>query len=85
MDTLRAVARRLTCPLPAAPLDGPPAPPPGALRSVRVAYALWCCGGLVGLHHVYLGRTLHAMVHGCSFGGLGLVALRDLYLSLIHI
>ena len=79
MNAALAAGRRLVCPLPAARLDAPASAPPGAPRSARVAYALWCCGGLVGLHHVYLGRTLHAMVAGCSLGGLGLGALRDLY------
>lgn len=44
-----------------------------------VAYALWLGGGALGLHHVYLGRDTHALLHVLSFNGvLGLGWLRDL-------
>jgi len=66
-----------------------PAPAPGGTaggappKSLLVAYTLWALplllppAGLLGLHHLYLGRDVHAALYMLSFGGLGLGWLRD--------
>ncbi len=33
---------------------------PARRKSVRLAYVLWACFGLLGLHRLYLGHTLSA-------------------------
>jgi hypothetical protein len=71
---------------PAAPAE-PPVPsrlggcaPP---KSLLFAYVLWALPlivppvGLLGLHHVYLGRDVHAALYMLSFGGFGFGWLRD--------
>ena len=66
----------------------PPAPAPGTSgsappKSLLVAYTLWALplllppAGLLGLHHLYLGRDVHAALYMLSLGGLGLGWLRD--------
>ncbi len=37
-------------------------------KSLLVTYWLWLVGGLLGLHHVYLGRHRHAFVWWCLLG-----------------
>jgi TM2 domain-containing membrane protein YozV len=47
-------------------------------KSACVAYLLWLIGGVVGLHHFYLGRDRHAFVWWATLGGVfGLGWLRD--------
>ena len=55
--------------------------PAPSQKSVLVAYLLWLVGGAgaVGLHHFYLGRDEHALLHLYSFGALGLGTLRDVF------
>ena len=71
---------------PGAPAEPPASPgtagcaPP---KSLLFAYVLWALPllvppvGLLGLHHVYLGRDVHAALYMLSFGGFGLGWLRD--------
>lgn len=40
--------------------------------TVRMTYVLWALGGLLGLHHLYLGRPRHAFIWLVTWGGLGL-------------
>lgn len=47
-------------------------------KSLFVAYLYWLFGGLFGLHHLYLGRDLHAFITFATLGGyFGLGWLRD--------
>ncbi|KAJ8017039.1 hypothetical protein DPEC_G00013620 [Dallia pectoralis] len=46
-------------------------------KKVTVAYALWALGGLLGLHHLYLGRDNHALLWMLTFGGFGLGWARE--------
>lgn len=39
-------------------------------KSLTVAYILWFCGGLCGLHHLYLGRYGQWFLWYSTFGGL---------------
>ncbi|KZC04778.1 PREDICTED: dnaJ homolog subfamily C member 22 [Dufourea novaeangliae] len=49
-------------------------------KSLFWTYVLWLFGGLVGAHHVYLGRDAQAFAYFSTFGGyLGLGWLRDIY------
>jgi len=75
----------------AARSPGAPAEPPVPSRlggcappkSLLFAYVLWALPlivppvGLLGLHHVYLGRDVHAALYMLSFGGFGFGWLRD--------
>ena len=47
-------------------------------KSLTVAYALAFVAPPLGLHHVYLGRDSHAVLHLLTFGLLGLGWMRDL-------
>lgn len=51
--------------------NGTKAPESNALpqKSVITAYILWLCGGIVGLHHIYLHRDRHAFIWWCTLGG----------------
>lgn len=42
-----------------------------------VAYALWAVGGLLGLHHLYLGRDSHALLWMLTLGGFGFGWVRE--------
>ena len=44
-------------------------------KKKSITYLLWLFGGLLGLHHIYLGRYKHALVWYTTFGGflIGLV------------
>ena len=49
-------------------------------KSIFVAYLLWLCAGWTGVHHFYLGRDEHCLLHVASANGvLGLGWLRDLF------
>lgn len=51
---------------------------PAQQHSLRVAYLLWGFAPPLGLHHLYLGRDAHALLHALSAGGFfGLGWLRD--------
>ncbi|KAL2732294.1 dnaJ subfamily C member 22 [Vespula maculifrons] len=44
------------------------------------AYILWLFGGLIGAHHIYLGRDAHAFLYISTFGGyLGLGWFWDIF------
>ncbi|XP_076623577.1 TM2 and DnaJ domain-containing protein wurst [Colletes latitarsis] len=61
-------------------IDGKDRGSPKKKKSIFWTYVLWLFGGLVGAHHVYLGRDAHAFVYFSSFGGyVGLGWLRDIY------
>lgn len=70
---------------PGAPAEPPASPGTGGAppKSLLFAYFLWVLPllvppvGLLGLHHVYLGRDVHAALYMISFGGFGLGWLRD--------
>lgn len=49
-------------------------------KSLLVAYLCWLAGGLIGLHHFYLGRDRHAFITFATFGGYFTLGLwRDLW------
>ncbi len=49
-------------------------------KSVATAYFLWLIGGILGLHHFYLGRDLHGFLWWCTLGGyFGFGWLRDAF------
>lgn len=49
-------------------------------KSTLTAYFLWLIGGILGLHHYYLGRDLHGFLWFCTLGGyFGLGWLRDVF------
>lgn len=41
-------------------------------KSLFLTYILALFGGLFGLHHLYLGRTQHALLWITTFGGFGI-------------
>ncbi|XP_062979241.1 dnaJ homolog subfamily C member 22 [Elgaria multicarinata webbii] len=49
-------------------------------KRLLVAVALWALGGLVGLHHLYLGRDNHALLWMLTLGGFGVGWLWELWL-----
>jgi DnaJ homolog subfamily C member 22 len=48
-------------------------------KSLKIAYILCILGGLLGLHHFYLGRHKQALVWLSTLGGFFIGALFDLY------
>jgi hypothetical protein len=48
-------------------------------KQTVIVYLLWLFGGFAGLHHMYLGRDLHAFLWATSFGGFIIGWLRDLF------
>lgn len=49
-------------------------------KSSSVTYFLWMFGGLIGLHHFYLGRDRHAFIWWATLGGCcGLGWFRDMW------
>ena len=49
-------------------------------KSLLMSYTLLIFGGIVGLHHFYLGRDRHAFLYWSTLGGLlGLGCLRDFW------
>lgn len=51
-----------------------------SVKSKLWAYFFWLFGGLIGAHHVYLGRDDQAFVYISTFGGyVGCGFLRDIY------
>jgi hypothetical protein len=55
-------------------------PLPTSRRSRGVALILGVCGGWVGLHRFYVGKTGTALAMICTLGGLGVWWLYDLVL-----
>ena len=54
--------------------------PNKTLKTKFWAYFWWLFGGILGAHHVYLGRDDHAIIWFCTIGGyFGIGWLRDLY------
>ena len=51
-------------------------PPP---KSTVLAYVLWLLAPPLGLHHLYLGRDAHAVLHASTLGAVGLGWCRDLF------
>ena len=49
------------------------------MANIVCVYLCWLFGGLLGLHHFYLGRDKHAFVWFMSFGGFGIGWFRDLW------
>ncbi|XP_034028304.1 dnaJ homolog subfamily C member 22 [Thalassophryne amazonica] len=47
------------------------------VKSVMVTYTLWALGGLLGLHHFYLGRDSHALLWMLTLGGFGFGWIRE--------
>jgi hypothetical protein len=39
------------------------------MKSLFLAYLCWLCGGLLGLHKVYMGRPFMGLFYCCSLGG----------------
>lgn len=48
-------------------------------KSIQTAYFCWLVGGLVGLHHLYLGRHKQAFIYLITLGGFLIGVLHDLY------
>ncbi|XP_048474807.1 dnaJ homolog subfamily C member 22 [Rhincodon typus] len=48
-------------------------------KSLLITYVLWSCGGLFGLHHIYLGRDNHALLWMVTFGGFGVGWIREIW------
>ncbi|GCC33849.1 dnaJ homolog subfamily C member 22 [Chiloscyllium punctatum] len=48
-------------------------------KSLLITYVLWSCGGLFGLHHIYLGRDSHALLWMVTFGGFGVGWIREIW------
>lgn len=49
-------------------------------KSKLTAYFLWLIGGILGLHHFYLGRDLHGFLWCCTLGGyFGFGWIRDIF------
>jgi hypothetical protein len=42
-------------------------------KSLIITYIFSLIGGIFGLHHLYLGRTQHALLWLTTFGGFGLI------------
>lgn len=53
-----------------------------AAKRTATAYVLAIVGGLVGLHHLYLRRTQHALLWFTTFGGFGVGLLYELLFSI---
>ena len=47
-----------------------------------LAYVFALIGGLVGLHHLYLGRTQHALLWFTTFGGFGIGLFYELLFAM---
>ena len=48
-------------------------------KSVTLTYVFSLIGGLFGLHHLYLGRTQHALLWFTTFGGFGIGWIGELF------
>ncbi|XP_066564660.1 dnaJ homolog subfamily C member 22 [Amia ocellicauda] len=48
-------------------------------KGLVMTYVLWAAGGLLGLHHLYLGRDSHALLWLLTFGGFGVGWAREFY------
>lgn len=51
-------------------------------KSSGLAYLFALIGGVFGLHHLYLGRTKHALLWLTTFGGFGLGILDEIFFRL---
>ncbi|CAF3629181.1 unnamed protein product [Rotaria sordida] len=52
------------------------------MKHTGFAYFFALIGGLFGLHHLYLGRTQHALLWFTTFGGFGIGILYELLFSI---
>ncbi|XP_012679659.2 dnaJ homolog subfamily C member 22 [Clupea harengus] len=48
-------------------------------KGLMVTYTLWAVGGVLGLHHLYLGRDSHALLWMLTLGGFGVGWARDFF------
>ncbi|UJR28587.1 hypothetical protein I4U23_009820 [Adineta vaga] len=53
-------------------------------KSVILTYLFSLIGGLFGLHHLYLGRTQHAILWCTTFGGFGLGFFYEFFFLINH-
>jgi DnaJ family protein C protein 22 len=53
-----------------------------AVKKTGIAYFFALIGGIFGLHHLYLGRTQHALLWLTTFGGFGIGLLYELVFKL---
>lgn len=51
-------------------------------KSSSLAYLFALFGGVFGIHHLYLGRTKHALLWLTTFGGFGLGILDEIFYRL---
>ena len=51
-------------------------------KNSGLAYFFAAIGGVFGLHHLYLGRTQHALVWLTTFGGFGIGILDEIFYRL---
>jgi DnaJ family protein C protein 22 len=51
-------------------------------KSSRLAYFFALTGGVFGTHHLYLGRTQHALLWFTTFGGFGIGILYEILFSI---
>jgi len=52
------------------------------VKNTGIAYFFALIGGVFGLHHLYLGRTQHALLWLTTFGGFGIGLLYELLFKL---
>jgi len=53
-----------------------------AVKKTGIAYFFALIGGIFGLHHLYLGRTQHALLWLTTFGGFGIGLLYEFVFKL---
>jgi DnaJ family protein C protein 22 len=53
-----------------------------SIKRTIFAYFFAFIGGIFGLHHLYLGRTQHALLWFTTFGGFGIGILYEIIFSL---
>jgi len=51
-------------------------------KNIGLTYFFALIGGVFGLHHLYLGRTQHALLWLTTFGGFGIGLLYELLFKL---
>jgi DnaJ family protein C protein 22 len=51
-------------------------------KSLTFTYIFSLIGGLFGLHHLYLGRTQHALLWFTTFGGFGIGFIYEFFFLL---
>jgi DnaJ homolog subfamily C member 22 len=51
-------------------------------KNILFAYFFAIIGGLFGFHHIYLGRTQHALLWFTTFGGFGIGLIYELFVAI---